>query len=95
MKLSQFTVVVNDYPKPDQHLLYNTLSRTLIQVDKTEWDVLQNLSKDIPIDGQVQPSIPLEIRGFSFQKSSKRENGFSNTSTGLLTKKAVRSASRY
>ena len=33
MKLSQFTAVVNDYPKPD-HLLYHTLSRALIEVDK-------------------------------------------------------------
>ena len=34
MKLSQFTVVLNDYPKPDHHLLYHTLSRALIEVDK-------------------------------------------------------------
>ena len=65
MKLSQFTVVVNDYPKPDQHLLYNTLSRALIQVDKTEWDVLQKLSKDVPIDRQTQTLLkPLRDQGF-------------------------------
>ena len=65
MKLSQFTVVVNDYPKPEQHLLYNTLSRALIQVDKAEWDVLQNLSKDIPIEGQTRTLLaPLQDQGF-------------------------------
>ena len=64
MKLSQFTVVVNDYPETDQHLLYNTLSRALIQVDKAEWDVLQNLSKDLPIEtsGACTPRTPSESR---------------------------------
>ena len=77
MKLSQFTVVVNDYPKPDQHLLYNTLSRTLIQVDKTEWDVLQNLSKDIPIDGQAGATLdPLRDQGFLVPKELKEGERF-------------------
>ena len=69
MKLSQFTVVVNDYPKPDQHLLYNTLSRGLIQVDKAEWDVLQNLSKDVPTEHQWHTIIePLRNQGFLVPK---------------------------
>ena len=69
MKLSQFTVVVNDYPKIDQHLLYNTLSRALIQVDKTEWDVLQNLSKDVPIEPQSRTLLePLRNQGFLVPK---------------------------
>ena len=77
MKLSQFTVVVNDYPKPDQHLLYNTLSRALIQVDKTEWDVLQNLSKDIPIDGQAGATLdPLRDQGFLVPKELKEGERF-------------------
>ena len=70
MKLSQFTVVVNDYPKIDQHLLYNTLSRALIQVDKAEWDVLQNLSTDIPIDPQSCTLLtPLQDQGFLVPKN--------------------------
>ena len=69
MKLSQFTVVVNDYPKTDQHLLYNTLSRALIQVDKAEWDVLQNLSKDVPIEPQSRALLaPLRDQGFLVPK---------------------------
>ena len=48
MKLSQFTVVLNDYPEIDHHLLYHTLSRSLIEVDKGGWDMLQNLSTDTP-----------------------------------------------
>ena len=69
MKLSQFTVVVNHYPKPDQHLLYNTLSRALIQVDKTEWDVLQNLSEDVPIEGQWRTFLdPFRDQGFLVPK---------------------------
>ena len=69
MKLSQFTVVVNDYPKTDRHLLYNTLSRALIQVDKAEWDVLQNLSKDVPIERQSRALLdPLRNQGFLVPK---------------------------
>ena len=77
MKLSQFTVVVNDYPKPEQHLLYNTLSRALIQVDKAEWDVLQNLSKDIPIEGQSRTLLaPLRDQGFLVPKEIKEGERF-------------------
>lgn len=77
MKLSQFTVVVNDYPKPDQHLLYNTLSRALIQVDKAEWDVLQNLSKDVPMDRQRRARLkPLQDQGFLVPKEIKEGERF-------------------
>ena len=77
MKLSQFTVVVNDYPKPDQHLLYNTLSRALIKVDKAEWDVLQNLSKDVPIDHQGRALLePLRDQGFLVPKEIKEGERF-------------------
>ena len=77
MKLSQFTVVVNDYPKPDQHLLYNTLSRALIKVDKAEWDVLQNLSKDVPIDRQGRTLLePLRDQGFLVPKEIKEGERF-------------------
>ena len=77
MKLSQFTVVVNDYPKTDQHLLYNTLSRALIQVDKAEWDVLQNLSKDVPIERQSRTLLePLRDQGFLVPKELKEGERF-------------------
>ena len=77
MKLSQFTVVVNDYPKPDQHLLYNTLSRALMQVDKAEWDVLQNLSKDVSIDRQGRALLqPLRDQGFLVPKEVREGERF-------------------
>ena len=77
MKLSQFTVVVNDYPKPDQRLLYNTLSRALIQVDKQAWDVLQNLSKGVPIEPQGRaPLEPLRNQGFLVPKEIKEGERF-------------------
>ena len=77
MKLSQFTVVVNDYPKKDQHLLYNTLSRGLIQVDKAEWHVLQNLSKDVPIERQWRTLLePLRDQGFLVPKALKEGERF-------------------
>ena len=77
MKLSQFTVVVNDYPKKDQHLLYNTLSRALIQVDKAEFDVLQNLSKDVPTEHQWHTIIePLRDQGFLVPKEIKEGERF-------------------
>ena len=72
MKLSQFTVVVNDYPRKDQHLLYNTLSRALIQIDKSEWDVLQNLSHTIPTEPQRRTILnPLRDQGFLVPKEVK------------------------
>ena len=77
MKLSQFTVIVNDYPKTDQHLLYNTLSRALIQVDKAEWDVLQNLSKDVLTDGQAGATLKsLRDQGFLVPKELKEGERF-------------------
>lgn len=77
MKLSQFTVVVNDYPKTDQHLLYNTLSRALIQVDKAEWDVLQNLSKGVQIDGRSRTLLePIQQQGFLVPKEIKEGERF-------------------
>ncbi len=77
MKLSQFTVVVNDYPKPDQHLLYNTLSRGLIKIDKAEWIVLQNLSQDVPIDGQAGATLDLlRDQGFLVPKELKEGERF-------------------
>ena len=77
MKLSQFTVIVNDYPKTDQHLLYNTLSRALIQVDKAEWDVLQDLSKDVPIERQSRELLePLRDQGFLVPNELKEGERF-------------------
>ena len=77
MKLSQFTVVVNDYPEPDQHLLYNTLSRALIQVDKAEWDVLQKLSTDLPIENQSRALLePLRDQGFLVPKEIEEGQRF-------------------
>ena len=77
MKLSQFTVVVNDYPETDQHLLYNTLSRALIQVDKAEWDVLQNLSTDLPIENQSRALLePLRDQGFLVPKEIEEGQRF-------------------
>ena len=77
MKLSQFTVVVNDYPKKDQHLLYNTLSRALIQIDKSEWSVLQNLSEGGPIDRQECALLEsLRDQGFLVPKEIKEGERF-------------------
>ena len=77
MKLSQFTVVVNDYPETGQHLLYNTLSRALIQVDTADWNVLQNLSKDVPIEPQERTLLkPLRDQGFLVPKEIKEGERF-------------------
>ena len=77
MKLSQFTVVVNDYPKTDQHLLYNTLSRALIRIDRAEWDVLQNLSKGVLIDRQSRALLKsLQDQGFLVPKEIKEGERF-------------------
>ena len=77
MKLSQFTVVVNDYPKKDQHLLYNTLSRGLVQFDKAEWDVLQNLSNDVLIKRLPRGFLELlRDQGFLVPKEIKEGERF-------------------
>ena len=77
MKLSQFTVVVNNYPETGQHLLYNTLSRALIQVDKAEWDVLENLPNDVPTERQGHTFLePLRSQGFLVPKGIKEGERF-------------------
>ena len=85
MKLSQFTVVLNDYPKTDHHLLYHTLSRALIEVDKAGWDMLQNLSQDIPTDAEALTFFKeLQTQGFIVEKSiseGERYLGYLNQST--------------
>ena len=85
MKLSQFTVVVNDYPKPDHHLLYHTLSLALIEVDKGGWNVLQTLSTDTPTDAEALAFFQeLEKQGFIVEESineGERYLGYLNQST--------------
>ena len=85
MKLSQFTVALNDYPKTDHHLLYHTLSRALIEVDKAGWDMLQNVSTDTPTDaGALTFLKELQTQGFIVEKSineGERYLGYLNQST--------------
>ena len=70
MKLSQFTVVVNDYPTTDHHLLYHTLSQELLKVDKAGWNMLQNLSKITPTDAQALAALKaLQAKGFIVEES--------------------------
>ena len=85
MKLSQFAVVLNDYPKTDHHLLYHTLSRALIEVDKEGWDMLQNLSQDTPTDVEALTFLKeLQTQGFIVEESTnegERYLGYLNQST--------------
>ena len=70
MKLSQFTVVVNDYPTTDHCLLYHTLSQELLKVDKAGWNMLQNLSKITPTDAQALAALKaLRTKGFIVEES--------------------------
>ena len=85
MKLSQFTVVVNDYPQTDSHLLYHTLSQALVEVDKVGWNMLQNLSKSIPTDAESLAYLKeLQAQGFIVEKSineGEQYLGYLNQST--------------
>ena len=85
MKLSQFIVVLNDYPETDHHLLYHTLSRALIEVDKTGWNMLQNLSIDTPTDaGTLASLMELQTQGFIVEESineGERYLGYLNQNT--------------
>ena len=70
MKLSQFTVVVKDYPTTDHCLLYHTLSQELLKVDKAGWNMLQNLSKITPTDAQALAALKaLRAKGFIVEES--------------------------
>ena len=85
MKLSQFTVVLNDYPETDHHLLYHTLSRALIEVDKAGWNMLQNLSTDAPTDAEALTFLKqLQTQGFIVERSineGERYLGYLNQNT--------------
>lgn len=70
MKLSQFAVVVKDYPTTDHYLLYHTLSQALIEVDKAGWNMLQNLSKITPTSAQTWTFLrALQAQGFIVESS--------------------------
>ncbi len=88
MKLSQFTVALNDYPKTDHHLLYHTLSRALMEVDKAGWNMLQNLSIDGPTNaGALAFLKELQTQGFIVEKSINEGEsylGYLNQSTSQL-----------
>ena len=48
VKLSQFTMVMEDYPEPGHHLVYNTLSRAMIEVDTPCLSMLSSLEHKEP-----------------------------------------------
>lgn len=65
MKLSQFTVVVNDDLNTDHHLLYHTLSRAMISIDREGWTVLQKLLTGIPAGEKAKAFLSsLQAQGF-------------------------------
>ena len=43
MKLSQFTLVVEDYPNPGEHLIYNTRTQALVKLDQKTKNILDRL----------------------------------------------------
>ena len=48
MKLSQFTIFVADYPQKGHHLVYNTLSRAIVEVDNQCFSMLYSLEEREP-----------------------------------------------
>lgn len=48
MKLSQFTIVQEDYPQKGHHLVYNTLSRALVEIDNQGLSMLYSLREREP-----------------------------------------------
>ncbi len=48
MKLSRFTVFVENYPQSGHHLVYNTLSRAFLEIDNERLSMLYSLSKQEP-----------------------------------------------
>lgn len=48
MKLSQFTIVQEDYPQKGHHLVYNTLSRALLEIDNQCLSMLYSLEEREP-----------------------------------------------
>lgn len=48
MKLSQFTMLMADYPEPGHHLVYNTLSRAMVEVDTPCFSMLSSLGNKEP-----------------------------------------------
>lgn len=65
MKLSQFTIFIEDYPKRGHHLVYNTLSRALIEIDNKCLSMLYSLSKEKePTADELQGMQKLLAQGF-------------------------------
>lgn len=72
MKVSQFTLVVADYPDLNHQLLYHTLSKAMIVIDKDQWDVLlQTLKAGVLTDNQLSMLLTLKAMGFLVPKGLK------------------------
>jgi len=46
MKLSNHTIIVNDYPEANQYLVYNTRTQALVKIDQNLKNVLDRLSQN-------------------------------------------------
>jgi uncharacterized protein len=64
LKQSQFTVCLHNYPKCGSHLLYNTLTRSMVEIDDEGLSLLHNLP-EVPSDSRVKEwLISLNEEGF-------------------------------
>ena len=97
VKLSQFTVFVEDYPQTGHHLAYNTLSRALVEVDSQCLSMLYSLGnggppisanpvlQDLQTQGILVPMELNEVASYHEEFSTRRKNANQLHATILTT----------
>jgi uncharacterized protein len=63
MKLSQFSIIIEDYPQKGRHLVYNTFSRSLVEIDNILLSMLYSLGEDEIDEATASALEPLLTQG--------------------------------
>jgi uncharacterized protein len=69
MRLSQFSVIIEDYPQKGRHLVYNTLSRALVEVDNVSLSMLYSLGEDETDEATASVLESLQAQGIVVSSS--------------------------
>lgn len=63
IKLSQFTVFVENHPQAGYHLIYNTFSRAMVEIDNHCLSMLYSLENEEPPASAIPALQALEAQG--------------------------------
>jgi uncharacterized protein len=86
MKLSQFTIFIRDYPQAGHHLVYNILTRSLIEIGDQCLSMLYSLHKEKP-PAFAEPIIQkLQSQGFIVEDEQDEADSFNHVFSAQRSK---------